>query len=68
MQHEESQDQAGQSQNLSANAGDLILQFIVHLRAHRCLIILDNFESILASGEHSGRYQTDYETYGRGRH
>ncbi|WP_427160026.1 WD40 repeat domain-containing protein [Aliinostoc sp. HNIBRCY26] len=35
-----------------------------HLRSHRCLIILDNVESILASGDHSGRYQTGYADYG----
>jgi WD40 repeat protein len=55
---------SGQPVNLSANTGDLISQFMVHLRTHRCLVILDNFESILASGDRSGRYQAGYEVYG----
>ncbi|MBD2449631.1 NACHT domain-containing protein [Nostoc sp. FACHB-152] len=55
---------SGQPVNLAANTGDLISQFMVHLRKHRCLVILDNFESILASGDRSGRYQAGYEAYG----
>ena len=35
------------------------------LREQRCLIVLDNFESILQSGERAGKYQVDYEEYGR---
>ncbi|MCC5635585.1 NACHT domain-containing protein [Nostoc sp. CHAB 5844] len=54
----------GQPVKLSDNVGDLISQFMVHLRAHRCLVILDNFESILASGDRTGRYQPGYEDYG----
>ncbi|MBE9008173.1 hypothetical protein IQ259_24700, partial [Fortiea sp. LEGE XX443] len=55
---------SGQPVKLSENVGDLISQFMVHLRAHRCLVIVDNFESILASGDRSGRYQPGYEDYG----
>ncbi|WP_235526616.1 NACHT domain-containing protein [Nostoc piscinale] len=55
---------SGQPVKLSENVGDLISQFMVHLRAHRCLVILDNFESILASGDRTGRYQPGYEDYG----
>jgi WD40 repeat protein len=54
---------SGQRVNLSEKVGDLISQFMVHLRTHRCLVILDNFESILASGDRSGRYQVGYEGY-----
>jgi predicted ATPase len=43
--------------NLSENVDHLISQFMGYLRSHRCLVILDNAESILASGEHSGHYQ-----------
>ncbi|GAB1539273.1 NB-ARC domain-containing protein [Scytonema sp. NUACC21] len=53
----------GQPINLSQNTGDSIAQFLEHLRSHRCLIVLDNVESILASHEHSGHYQTGYEDY-----
>ncbi|MBW4608007.1 MAG: hypothetical protein KME22_12495 [Hassallia sp. WJT32-NPBG1] len=51
--------------NLSKNVGDSVSQFIAYLRSHRCLLILDNAESILASGEQSGHYQTGYENYGQ---
>ncbi|BAY35845.1 WD-40 repeat-containing protein [Nostoc sp. NIES-2111] len=54
----------GQVVNLSENVDHLISQFIGYLRSHRCLVILDNAESILASGEHSGRYQQGYADYG----
>ncbi|WP_017651617.1 WD40 repeat domain-containing protein [Fortiea contorta] len=54
---------SGQPVNLSENIGTLISQVMTHLRSHRCLIILDNAESILVSGEQSGRYQAGYENY-----
>lgn len=54
----------GQPVSLSENVTHLISQFMGHLRSHRCLVILDNIESILASGDHSGRYQLGYENYG----
>ncbi len=34
-----------------------------HLRQHRCLLVLDNVESILQSGERTGRYRQGYEAY-----
>ncbi len=34
------------------------------LRTHRCLIILDNMETIMQPGDHAGYYQPGYETYG----
>jgi len=40
----------------------LLLQY---LRQHRCLLILDNAESILQSGDHQGHYRLGYEGYGR---
>ncbi|BCL35237.1 NB-ARC domain-containing protein [Nostoc sp. MS1] len=54
----------GQLVNLSDNTDNLISQFMGYLRSHRCLVILDNAESILASGESSGRYQQGYADYG----
>ena len=51
--------------NLSENISDRISQFMEHLRSHRCLVVLDNAESILASGYHSGHYQPGYEDYGQ---
>lgn len=38
--------------------------FIRYLQQHRCLIVLDNAESLLQSGQEFGRYQPTYEEYG----
>lgn len=38
---------------------------INHVRQHRCLIILDNVETVLQSGTHTGSYRPGYEKYGR---
>ena len=35
-----------------------------YLRQHRCLLILDNFESVLQGGAQAGQYREDYEGYG----
>jgi len=37
---------------------------MTYLRSSRCLLILDNYESILRSGERAGRYRAAYEGYG----
>ncbi len=50
--------------NLSGNISHRISQLIEHLRSSRCLLVLDNVESILGSGEHVGRYRDGYENYG----
>src|SRR6266487_274326 len=34
------------------------------LREHRCLLILDNFETVLQAGQRSGAYHPGYEGYG----
>ena len=34
------------------------------LRNHRCLIVLDNVETLLQTGEQSGQYRPGYESYG----
>jgi NB-ARC domain len=36
-----------------------------YLRSRRCLILLDNIESVLQSGETSGHYCSGYEGYGQ---
>jgi hypothetical protein len=41
-----------------------ILQLIEHFREHRCLLILDNVDSIMCDGERAGQYRTGYEGYG----
>jgi WD40 repeat protein len=37
---------------------------IRYLQNHHCLLILDNLEAILQSGEHTGYYRPGYEDYG----
>ncbi len=39
-------------------------QLLYWLRSKRCLLILDNVESILQSGNHAGQYRSGYENYG----
>ncbi|MEM9537469.1 MAG: NB-ARC domain-containing protein, partial [Cyanobacteria bacterium P01_E01_bin.45] len=42
-----------------------IRQLIGYLRQSRCLLVLDNVESILQGGDRSGGYQPQYEGYGQ---
>ncbi len=55
--------------NLPDNENTKILRLIDALRKHRCLIILDNVESVLRSGEGklyelAGGYRDQYDLYG----
>jgi hypothetical protein len=36
---------------------------LAQLRSQRCLVVFDNFESIMECGEHSGTYLPGYENY-----
>lgn len=47
----------------SDSQGDLkhLLQW---LRTHRCLVVLDNVETILQAGDRAGQYRPGYEDYG----
>ncbi|WAL61492.1 WD40 domain-containing protein [Thermocoleostomius sinensis] len=40
-------------------------RLIQYLNQHRCLVLLDNFESTLQSGTCAGHYNSEYEGYGR---
>jgi WD40 repeat protein/transcriptional regulator with XRE-family HTH domain len=42
-----------------------ITQLVARLQASRCLLVLDNLESLLASGDPEGGYLPGYEGYGR---
>jgi len=42
----------------------LISRLIEYLQRYRCLIVLDNFESVLKDEDHAGAYRKDYEGYG----
>lgn len=35
------------------------------MQMRRCLVVLDNIETLLQEGEHSGQYRVGYEVYGR---
>ncbi|MBD2356681.1 NACHT domain-containing protein [Tolypothrix sp. FACHB-123] len=37
---------------------------LVYLRRHRCLLILDNLETLFQAGNRSGEYRVGYERYG----
>jgi transcriptional regulator with XRE-family HTH domain len=40
-------------------------QLLARLQAHRCLLVLDNLETLLQSGDRAGNYLPGYESYGR---
>lgn len=54
---------AGENVNLSANVHYNISQLITYLRAARCLLVLDNFEAVLCSGNTPLKYREGYEGY-----
>ncbi|WP_017716147.1 WD40 domain-containing protein [Kamptonema formosum] len=53
-----------QQTDLPDATGERITLLIDYLRASRCLVVLDNAESLLQSGTHAGEYRESYETYG----
>jgi WD40 repeat protein len=54
-----------QETNLPKQLDGRILRALQYLRSSRCLLILDNIESILQSGDRTGRYRAEYEGYGQ---
>ncbi|MCX7593550.1 MAG: NB-ARC domain-containing protein, partial [Fischerella sp.] len=50
--------------NLPENLSDRIVRLLHYLRNYRCLVILDNVESVLRSGNRAGQYREGYEGYG----
>ncbi|MEM7064548.1 MAG: NB-ARC domain-containing protein [Cyanobacteria bacterium P01_B01_bin.77] len=42
-----------------------VITLLGYLQKHRCLIVLDNFESILQSSDRTGCYCSDHEGYGQ---
>ncbi len=53
-----------QETNLRTNLSGRILLLLKYLRSSRCLLVLDNAESILQAGDRTGRYRDGYEGYG----
>jgi hypothetical protein len=49
---------------LPDNLGTAISRLLVYLTQHRCLLVLDNAESILKDGVRAGCYREGYEEYG----
>ncbi|MDA0266169.1 MAG: NB-ARC domain-containing protein [Cyanobacteria bacterium] len=50
--------------SLSETLSSSISKIVDYLKNERCLIVLDNFESLFKSGELSGDYRESYEKYG----
>jgi WD40 repeat protein len=53
-----------QETSLPTNLEGRITRLLHYLRTARCLLMLDNAESILQAGDRTGRYRTGYEGYG----
>ncbi len=50
--------------NLPSRLGERISRLISYLRSDRCLILLDNAESLMDGGNRAGKYLPGYEGYG----
>lgn len=48
---------------LPADLSSLISLLIKYLKEYRCLMILDNFETILQSGDRTGQYREEYQGF-----
>jgi hypothetical protein len=53
-----------QETNLPQTVSGKVSRLVDYLRASRCLLVLDNFDTVLASGTRVGSYRQDYEGYG----
>jgi len=54
-----------QQSNLPQRVDRQIRLVLEHLGKHRCLLILDNVETILQEGDRAGHYRDGYEEYGQ---
>ncbi len=59
------QDLSGQLLNLPERTDELLALLLQQLKTRRCLLILDNVESILQAGQRVGEYRSGYEQYGQ---
>lgn len=50
---------------LPASFEDRLARLLLALQKSRCLILLDNFETVLQKGGSGGQYRAGYESYGR---
>jgi WD40 repeat protein/transcriptional regulator with XRE-family HTH domain len=51
--------------NLPEDIDDQVTLLIHYCKEYRCLLILDNVESIMQPGQRTGRYREDYKEYGK---
>jgi WD40 repeat protein len=49
---------------LSVTPANKLSKLMELLRQHRCLIVLDNLETVLQAGDFAGQFQPDYQDYG----
>ncbi len=49
--------------DLPKTTASALLRLMEHLRSHRCLLILDNWESLLRSEHLAGHYREEYQDY-----
>ncbi|MGJ5676538.1 MAG: NB-ARC domain-containing protein [Nostochopsis sp.] len=49
--------------DIKGSISDKVSHLLDYLRSARCLLILDNFESILADGAYADEYREEYEDY-----
>ncbi len=54
---------AGGSANPSQSLDQQILRLLEFMQAHRCLIVLDNLESLMGTGDRIGVYRPGHEDY-----
>ncbi|HKF36863.1 MAG TPA: NB-ARC domain-containing protein [Ktedonobacteraceae bacterium] len=54
-----------QQLDLPGDIDDQLSLLIRYMRDHRCLLVLDNFESVLQPGRRAGHYREEYAAYGR---
>lgn len=55
----------GQQIDLLETVDGKISRLIEYLQAHRCLLVLDDLEAVMRSGELAGQYREGYEAYGK---
>lgn len=55
----------GKAMELPQTVDGLVQTLVQTLRHHRCLIILDNGETVMRQGDHGGGYLPGYDDYGR---
>lgn len=53
-----------QETQLAETVEERISQLIDYLRSSRCLVVLDNFETVLQTGKYTGYYREGYQGYG----